>query len=416
MHRPVSFLLRRLRPGLGLLLALAAARAETPWFDLLYGRKELFPSMLLALADDSEHLPRDPEQKGDPTGVIAVHVTNPAPDTPVTVTLSETALFAESTVTWTLPEAGKAYFVAPIVRWNYERLATIKQPIANFVIRALVRVGNERHEIYARLVVRSVNDWLRAYVPRGAPPTIRFWDYRTRYLLAAYVNENSALIDREITKLAQEKKPVISFRGYFRQSEKDKVDSVNPEELKAVYESLRTLGFRYTAMSEPSYTSHREVDHARVLAQNVRLFGDAFAARQANATEGAAILAAVYRKLGLHVVIMFYVDAEKAGGQSQSRLRPLLGVYSTRDGSGADSLVVIDPELIGSAAYEAAVKSGQKAFEANRTKLVPVPPGQPGHLAWLTAQQSGNIWISLSAVREAGVLPIPELEPAPVAR
>ena len=375
----------------------APANADTKPWAFLYGDRELFPSMLVSLTDDSPVLPRDPAQLGDTSGVIAARVRASRPDTRVTVTLAATSLFAESSVTVVLPDTAE-HLVAPTIRWDQERLARLRQPLANFVIKIAVHLdGEPPRDHYVKTVVHSVNDWLRAYMLRGRGPMLN----DTIQLAAAYVNENNPAIERTITFTAQQSKSVL-FTGY-RATAAGKPSQVSAAQLEAIYNALRTLGLRYTALSQPSYVAEADPKKARLYAQNVRLMGDALGAKQANSFETATLLAATYMKLGLQVVLILFPNRDKSYHYT------LVGVYEQPDTWRTDFNVlplVIDPSSVSEMSYAEALKSGRALLEANKGRLVPLPPERAARRDG--DRVDGYFWINLNDARMQGVLPIPE--------
>lgn len=399
---------RGLLPILALCGTAHGAEAAPPSpIEFLYGGREIFPSIIVSLAENSPYLPRDKTQEGDPTGVIAVRVTAPIANARVRVTLAETPLFAESAVSVILPTAGKEVFVAPIIRWHYERLARIKQPIANLVIKMTVELAGQTEEHYAKVVVHSINDWLQRYKLRGQED----WNVsgRAHFLAAAYVNENNPNIDRVITREAGNFVPLLT--GYTGEDQKLKIKAaVDRKELAAIYQSLRSLKFRYTATTQASYISEPDEKLSRVRAQNLRTVNDALEARQATGLESATVLASAYVKLGLHVVIMLVANL------NENRVQALLGVFEKRPfrGQAPDvaDLLVIDTSVATTKSWEQALEAGQKLFAENRNRLEPLPPGATsGAIARRhTEEHKGNLWIDLWQARADGVLPIPEFE------
>ncbi len=420
----------RPRPVRLLLVILALARAhaaEPPAFELLYGGKEIFPSMLVSLTGDSRYAPgeldagekriEEPLQRGDRHGVIAIRVVNPAPNTRVTVHLERTLLYEASTLTEVLPEAGKTYYLAPSVTWEYEKLATLKQPIANFMLRARVQIAAEAHEIYLKTVVHSVNDWLYQYKLRN----VDGFHNSAKYLVAAYVNENHPLIEREITKRATEPQggseaKVGRFVGYTGTADpKGKFEAVDPKEVKAVFEVVREMGFRYTLLSQPSYVARSE-GPAAVQVQSLRMVGDMFAARQVSSTEAAVLLASVYRKLGLQVALIFVKE------QNASRGEALLGISMIKSGGKGNptrdelrsNLLVLDTSQIGTFSYETAVANGAAKFRdpkhAGNLSFIAHFDAEPGDAMRRVAEMQGYFWIDLARARADGVLPIPEFD------
>jgi len=154
--RPTArFILGWLLTITGSFSAQPAGGSEEPGgLDFLYGLDELFPSALLCFTENSVYAPRDDAQLGDANGVMSVKLRAPADNTVVTVTFTETALYATSSVVVNLPEANQIYHVAPLIRWNNERLAAQNQPWANFVVRADVTFHHEASDTQPTSVPR----------------------------------------------------------------------------------------------------------------------------------------------------------------------------------------------------------------------------------------------------------------------
>ena len=392
----------------------AAEPAEDMAVEFLYGDRELFPSVLVSTTAYCNYVPRDENQLGDKQGVISVRMRSSTPQAKVKVTFAETPYFAESSAEATLPDANKDYWVAPTIRYDHEKLAALKQPVANLVLKVAVVLNGQPREFYPQIVLHSVNDWLVKYKPRGD----RLWKSNTKHLVAAFVNENSPLIDREITKGALERKLVREFRGYAAGGGLGSAGIAPVVEISAVYETLRSMGFHYAALSQPSVRVNRsEVnaatsaqladpiqrllalnkDTSRVATQYVRLAGDAMSSRQANGLEGAVLLASVYRKLGLHTVIMIFTNP------ATNLPRTILGVYFKSDLS-EPSLIVLDPELLGTTPFDGARQAGMALFKEHRKKLLPAETrGKEAEF-----ESDGFLWIDLGTARANGVLPIPE--------
>jgi hypothetical protein len=414
----------------------AEPKAEMP-VEFLYGEFELFPSVLVSTTSFCTYVPEDEKQEGDRKGVISVRVRSPAPNTRVRVTIAETPYFAESSVEVALPKANENYLVAPTIRYDHEKLAALKQPVANLVLQIKVELVSGAApkpvvaEYYPQIVVHSVNDWLVRYKPRvyqtkGEKTWRRdgVWNSATKNLVAAFVNENSPLIDRVITKRALDRGIVKYFRGYHDTTDKNNVGIARVIEISEIYEALHSMGFSYSSVSLPSVLVNRaEVlasaaahlatpfeqqiasinaeDSISVASSYVRLPSDTMAARQATGLEGALLLASVYRKLKLHTVIMMFHDTKL------NRARALLGVYSKSD-SKEDSLIVLDPELLGTAHFDCARDSGAALFATYKEKLHLSKDSATGGSAAVRAEAEGYLWIDLARARADGVLPIPE--------
>src|SRR5450432_3288348 len=250
---------------------------NAPSFDFLYGDRELFPSAIVCFTEDSPYAPADKDQIGDPQGVISVAIKAPTDDCPVQITYSETPFFEESHIACRLPKAGVTYRVAPLVRYRAEKLAAQKQPLANLIIRAVIEMQGTTTEISAKVVVHSVNDAIMQYRPRAGPNGEQDWKPDAKFLLAAYVNENNPWIDQRVTRHALDKGYVDSFEGYQRDP------TFVKKEVKAVYDTLRDFGFKYTSFKEYSAAPAHKGGNVRL--QVIRLVGDTLESAQSNGAE-----------------------------------------------------------------------------------------------------------------------------------
>ena len=399
----------RLRPLLVALCWPVALLAQPPAVDasieFLYGHHELFPSAIVCFTGESKYAPFDKDQLGDKKGVISAKIKSPAAKSTARVTIHPTAFFAESSVTVELAEDGKNYHVAPWVLWDVEKIAALKQPIANLVVKVTVVVNDGApRDFYEKIIVHSVNDWLRSYIPRGAylpadvdpPPS----ETNAKFMAAAYVNENNPQVDRVITLTGFKQGKLTALNGYVNagsvQTTTPKA-SVDEAELSGIYEALRVMQFRYAALSQPSVISLAG-SRGGVESQYVRLMGDAIESRQANGVETAAVLAAVYRKMMLHTVLILFIN--KDTGQNDV----LLGIYRSR-GSDPKDLIVLDPRALGTGDYAKAKKDGEAKFTRHRKYLVPSEVAEEDRIP---NERSGYLWIDIDEARSNGILPVPE--------
>jgi hypothetical protein len=377
---------------LGALLAgsLPAQEADGgPAIDFLYGERELFPSAMVSFTADSRYAPVDASQLGDPQGVISIVLKAPTDDCPVKVTFSETTFFEESHVFCRLPKAGTVYHVAPVMRYRAEKLAAQKQPLANLVIHAVVEMAGETTELSTKVVVHSVNDAIMLYRPRDDAGGSNDWRSDSKYMLAAYVNENNPWIDQRVTRHALDKGYVDAFAGYQR----DKV--AVRKEIKAVYDTLRDFGFKYTSFKEPSAAPVHKGENVRL--QSIRLVGDSLESAQANGAETALIFASVFRKLSIDTVLFFL-----------PKKRVLVGVYTETGRKRADSLLVFDPRKLGYEEFDAAVAAGAAAFDPVKEKLI-FGEGEDQAALRHSQENFGYLAVDISLARENGILPIPEV-------
>ncbi len=363
--------------------------ANEPVFDFLYGDRELFPSAIVCFTEDSPYAPADKDQIGDPQGVISVMLKAPTDDCPVRITFSETPFFDESHIVCHLPKAGVSYRVAPVVRYRAERLAAQKQPLANLIIRAVIEMQGQTTEISTKVVVHSVNDAIMRYRPRAGPDGEQDWKPDSKFLLAAYVNENNPWIDQRVTRHALDKGYVDAFEGYQRDGTYVK------KEIKAIYDTLRDFGFKYTSFKE--YSAAPAHGGGNVRLEGIRLVGDTLESAQANGSETVLILASIFRKLSIDNVIFFL-----------PKRQVLLGIYTEEGRKRADSLLVIDPRMLGYQEFDVAVASGMKAFNAAKDSLM-FGEGDDQAKLRLRAEHFGYLAVDIADARLNGILPIPEV-------
>jgi hypothetical protein len=377
---------------LGALLtrALCAQGADNgPAFDFLYGDRELFPSAIVCFTEDSPYAPTDKDQIGDPQGVISVTIKAPTDDCPVRITFSETPFFDESHIACRLPKAGTVYRIAPLVRYRAEKLAAQKQPLANLIIHAVIEMQGETTEISTKVVVHSVNDAIMQYRPRAGPDGEQDWKADAKYLLAAYVNENNPWIDQRVTRHALDKGYVDAFEGYQRDGA-----SVR-KEVKAIYDTLRDFGFKYTSFKEYSAAPAHRGGNVRL--QGIRLVGDTLESAQANGAETVLTLASIFRKLSIDNVIFFL-----------PKKQVLLGVYTEQGRKKAASLIVLDPRKLGYEEFDASVASGTDIFNPVKDSLI-FGDGDDQAKLRVRAEHFGYLAVDIADARLNGILPIPEV-------
>jgi hypothetical protein len=362
---------------------------NAPSFDFLYGDRELFPSAIVCFTEDSPYAPNDKEQIGDPQGVISVSIKAPTDDCPVRITFSETPFFEESHIACRLPKAGVVYRVAPLVRYRAEKLAAQKQPLANLIIRAEIEMQGATTEISEKIVVHSVNDAIMQYRPRAGPDGEQDWKADAKFLLAAYVNENNPWIDQRVTRHALDKGYVDAFEGYQRDG------TFVKKEVRAVYDTLRDFGFKYTSFKEYSAAPAHKGGNVRL--EGIRLVGDTLESAQANGAETVLILASIFRKLSIDNVIFFL-----------PRKQVLLGVYTELGRKKADSLIVLDPRKLGYEDFDASVAAGTAAFNAAKDSLI-FGEGDDQAKLRLRAEHFGYLAVDIAQARQNGILPIPEV-------
>ena len=199
----------------------------------------IFPSLILSTATTDTLIvaPTEKGALGNPKSGISIQITSPVKDARLHVEVAETPFFKRSVSEFILPEEGKAYTVYPDILWNYDALRnnTQAEPITVSVeVQIKDREASQRVRTFS---VRSINECLIGYNDKKN----RF--HNTGVLFAAYVNEDSPLIDK-ILREALNTRIVNRFMGY-QNKRKDYVD----KQVYALWNVLQRRKFRYSSIS-----------------------------------------------------------------------------------------------------------------------------------------------------------------------
>jgi len=268
--------------------------------------RHLFPSFVIATATVRATKEMQAEAThagtlGDANGLSGVSVKAPADKISATVTITGDAVMEPSTYTVVLPKKGKRYTICPPIKYKYAALARNKQSVPAAVTFRLELAGQPPEEQTVTITVRSINDCPRL-VDEGEDTT------DIHFTFAAYVNEEHPLVDK-ITKEALHSGIVESFGGYTEEG---------PQEvLRQVYALWHVLSKRGVRYSDASTT----VGEAESIAsQHVRLLDESLNNAQANCVDGSVLFASLLRKIGLepflvleptHCYVGFYLEDDE---------------------------------------------------------------------------------------------------------
>lgn len=261
----------------------------------------IFPSLILSTATTDTLIvaPTEKGALGNPKSGISIQITSPVKDARLHVEVAETPFFKRSVSEFILPEEGKAYTVYPDILWNYDALRnnTQAEPITVSVeVQIKDREASQRVRTFS---VRSINECLIGYNDKKN----RF--HNTGVLFAAYVNEDSPLIDK-ILREALNTRIVNRFMGY-QNKRKDYVD----KQVYALWNVLQRRKFRYSSISYSSLSSNV------VYSQRVRTLEDALASSQINCVDGSVLFASLLRAINIdpilvripgHMYVGYYTD------------------------------------------------------------------------------------------------------------
>jgi hypothetical protein len=354
--------------------------------------RHLFPSFVIATAMDR---PTSKEQAkadragmlGDAKGLFGARVKSPADNVSAKLTISGNAVMEPSECSVVLPKKGTRYTIRPSIKYKYATLARNKQSIPAIVTFRLELAGQKPEEQSVTITLRSIND---------CPFTIKGDDDTTdiNFTFAAYVNEEHPVVD-VLTKEALQSGIVESFDGY--------TDNGPEEVLQQVFALWHTLSKRGVRYSDAS-TTVAESD--AVSSQHVRLLEESLNNAQANCVDGSVLFASLLRKIGLepflvlepeHCYVGFYLDEE--GKRPVALETTLLGTKPDEDDErtidgvpGIENAPWTRKETW--ATFVAALNDATEQLKKDDAKF----------------KSDGNTdyqWISITAARESGVLPIP---------
>lgn len=116
----------------------------------------------------------------------------------------------------------------------------------------------------------------------------------TKPLIAAYVNENHAMID-QILQRALDKKWVKEFLG-----PQVKTKQAALQELDAIWMAVQSMGLRYSSISRVG------TEVKGIKSQNIRFLDEAIRNKQANCVDGSVLFASILMRIGLNPQLMFY--------------------------------------------------------------------------------------------------------------
>lgn len=304
--------IRHLSILLGILLILGGVT-----FSMFFFRERIFPSTNFELTDDlggnifpaailsvatTDALlipPADTLVLGNPRSNIAVRITSPVPNARLQIEIAETPFFKQSVSEFILPEKGKTYTVYPDIIWDYEALRgnTQAAPV-NIAVEAHIK-DHEPVQRIRTFSVRSLNECLLGYIDK------RNKFHSTDMLFAAYVNEDSPLIDG-ILREALNTRIVNRFMGY----QNKKADYVD-KQVYAIWNVLQRRKFRYSSISNSSLSSNV------VFSQRVRTLEDALKSSQINCVDGSVLFASLLRAINIdpilvrvpgHMYVGYYTD------------------------------------------------------------------------------------------------------------
>ncbi len=335
-------------------------------WELAFGLdNQLFPSAIIALStlDPDDIGVETPENSfGSPLGMASVFVRGKAPGDSVTVEISSTKLIKPSRMTVVLEDADTVYEISPHLKYEYEKLLSIRQPYPEDVTAKVYLNDKLIGEKSRTIIVRSIND---CFYGLASDDGTDFQDWTEMF--AAYVNEGDPIIDGILSE-ALKKGYVDSFLGY------QGTESDVKKQVKAIWKVLKDRGIKYSNIVTTS------VESDTVLAQHVRLVGESNRVGQANCVDGSVLFASVFRKLGLKAYLVLIPG------------HMLVGVSADSD---EKNIVYIETTMLAEQSFDDAVKSAEKTIQKCIDEA--------------KTEDDQPTVIHIDEARDAGILPLRDL-------
>lgn len=295
----------------------------------------IFPSVVVGLRGFMDGEDMKATEIGDPMGMIGASITAPEDDYEVKVTIEETDFFKKSSIKATLPKKGVTYSVMPLLRYEVSTLLKHKQKGFD-TAHVIVETPDGEFDETKRFEVRSINDCVLGLVHNDE-------FINTRFLFAAYVNENNPALDA-ILGHALKEGYVDSFIGY----QGTRGDVVKQAE--AIYKALQDMGFKYSSITGASGASKT------IPSQHVRFVGESLETSQANCVDGTVMMASLFMKIGLNPVIITVPG------------HAFVGVYKSTK-SDPEFLVPIETTVVGNSSFQHAMKLGRENIDERAEKF-----------------------------------------------
>ena len=320
----------------------AAAERKLPqleqgkWEPLFEMGEDIYPSVVISMAtlkigfwDDKQHI-------GDLRGTIGIAVRGTEENCPITVKISGSNFIGPTTFTGTLPEKDTVYCVYPDLKYDYEKLLSVKQTVPE-MLSFEVTIGKKTDpERIVRVQVRPVNECVFYFIDSSGNPR------DVSYFFAAYVNENHPIVS-QILKEAIASKMVDSFTGYSG----DKEDVV--KEIEAIWETLKARDVHYITMPASA-----DDDNPYIGSQYVRLLGESIDYAQANCVDGSVLMASILRKIGLNVSLVSIPG------------HMFIAVNLDREGK---ETIFIETTMLSGYSLDEAMKQGNEEYMENEGKF-----------------------------------------------
>jgi hypothetical protein len=236
----------------------------------------IYPSMIFGLTEIEK-------QQGEPMDYFTIKV-NPNIKTDIKIVVQESSLNYETVLTEYGVTGEK--IIIPSLKWKFNDLKNLSQP-GNVDI-TFVCFGDNNKEIGRkdlRLSYRAINECvLAAIIDKKQVPLY--------FMMAAYVNEDSPVIDAFLKEVLQ-LTTLPAFVGY------QQGEDMAFTQVAAVFYALRLKGIKYSNITSTSNSN------PNIASQYIRFSDEVLTNTQANCADGTAFFCSVLKKIGIHSLMVF---------------------------------------------------------------------------------------------------------------
>lgn len=356
-----------------------STNGEIKWLPVVEMDKQIFPSFFLATATQNVVKSQVASVIGDAQGKIGMHIINQAPNTNLKIGIEVDKILKYQEFETNLREAGTYYQIYPPLVWNWDALKSFKNPSPANATFSLYLNGKliEKKTVVVR--VRSVNDAVFAY--SYLLDENRWAD--TKWMFAAYVNEDHDLID-PILKLALDSRIIDSFSGYQTRDTKQVL-----LQAFSIWYVLQSRGIKYSSITNTSGTGTT----TKVYSQYVRFLEESVNSSQANCVDGSVLIASVLKKIDIRVALVlipghcFLVFDVTGNGDWRGLETTMIGLTDLTKYTDARSRV------------DASLEAFLKAVDVGNQQLTKVLPA-------INQKDPRYNFVDINEARRSGVFPI----------
>lgn len=204
------------------------------------------------------------------------------------------------------------------LKWKYDDMKYFNQP--GYFDLTFICFDDKNNEVGRKdlkMSYASINECVF-----GAVLNNSFVDFS--YIFAAYVNEDSPVIDAFLKEVLAYNPGLTGFTGYLSGNSND----VHPQ-VSTIFATLRRKGVKYSNITTTSNTNQL------VWKQYVRFSDEVLNNTQANCMDGTAFFCSCLRKIGIHSVMVFKPGHVYLGYYSDANRSQLHFLETTLIGTNA---------------------------------------------------------------------------------